>query len=240
MFNKTFLLLTLVATASIHAHPDKPLDMNTMPRYVEHYINALFDTHRDQPREVREFITHIKNNTIDSAAANCADLWFIFPTGTFNTGCVEHVIRTEALNKVVETARTIAYGFTHDEATLAYIEKTIRDEILKYFTGNDNVNGALKGYCGETLKNRIWTLKKQFDAQKRSAYVTHYPSDECCICLDAFNNEVRQVFLNPCGHDICADCATNWFFEQNKNSCPHPYCRSDVSKSELRKALRGR
>lgn len=57
-----------------------------------------------------------------------------------------------------------------------------------------------------------------------------YPSDDCCCCIESFD-DVERVFLKPCGHDICKDCAYQWFFGGNNDSCPH--CRATVDLNYL-------
>lgn len=232
MFKKTILLATgIFVSNALQSYPEKPLDFNTLPRYTEHYINTLFGTHRDQSHEEREFLTHIRNRTESSAKTSCADYFFIFPTGTFNRECVEHAIRTTSLNVIVEEAHTIAYGYTHVTATLTYINETITNEILRIFSESGNLNGTLRNYLGENLKQKVWQLKNKFDAQKRVAQPNRYPSESCCTCLESFGGAVERVFLEPCGHDICPDCAREWFFTRNNPSCPT--CRTDVSKRTL-------
>lgn len=44
--------------------------------------------------------------------------------------------------------------------------------------------------------------------------------DICEIC----ENEVKDICILRCKHNLCLECAVNWF--KNKNTCP--YCRLDI------------
>ena len=57
-----------------------------------------------------------------------------------------------------------------------------------------------------------------------------YPSEDCCSCMESFD-DVNRVFIKPCGHDICALCAQDWFFTNKNNTCPH--CRTAADPTHL-------
>jgi hypothetical protein len=40
------------------------------------------------------------------------------------------------------------------------------------------------------------------------------------------------MMYQSCGHFLCMDCTQNWFFNQNKNTCP--VCRAIVNKRLLK------
>lgn len=59
-----------------------------------------------------------------------------------------------------------------------------------------------------------------------------YTSTECVVCLEEFGGSVKRLYLKPCGHDICKQCAFDWFFGSNqKRTCPQ--CRANVNLDAL-------
>ncbi len=96
--------------------------------------------------------------------------------------------------------------------------------------------GIFSGYIGQDLYIKIYqSLQNEKPSSASSSPAQqYYPSSDCCVCMESFN-EVTRVFLTPCGHDICVDCAERWFFTENKANCP--LCRSKVDKKKLRASI---
>lgn len=231
MFKKITLLSLAIATGILHARPnEQPLNGQTLPRYAEEYIHTLFGTHRDQPAHVREYIKHIKDSAVSSSEENCGQFWFIFNMG-YDRACVEYTIKIKAMDIICNDAQQYAREYTGDEETINKITAAVRKEILELLSNSSSLNGILRNYLSDTLKKRVWDLKNKFDAEKRIAQPNRYPSQASCSCLESFGHGVERVFLDPCGHDMCPDCAREWFFERNNPNCPT--CRTEVSKRKL-------
>jgi len=63
-----------------------------------------------------------------------------------------------------------------------------------------------------------------------------YTSTECVVCLEEFGGSVKRLYLKPCGHDICKQCAFDWFFGSNqKRTCPQ--CRANVNLDALQQDI---
>jgi hypothetical protein len=222
MFKKTVVLSCLMINSFICTRPIvKPIKRDAVSTYAEHYIYTLFDAHMDQPYEIREFLNNLKKQITEDSIANCKEYAYVFfPQGTFKCSCVEEVIRTKVLDYLVDQAAQITRTYPTDPATIEHITNTVRAEICTIFSNKANLNGSLKRFKGDELKKHVWSLKEQFDKERRqqaqaqaeiteqqqSPIKTYYSSDECCACFESFG-DVRRVYLNPCGHDMCTNCA---------------------------------
>ena len=95
--------------------------------------------------------------------------------------------------------------------------------------GNILATGRELGYRDE----EIYRLREMSPFQyKRSLVKNHYASkfnstmkyDQCCICLDDFQDDVSTVLVLHCGHIFHNSCINEWL--SSKDSCP--ICRKSA------------
>lgn len=146
---------------------------------------------------------------------------------------VEQLLRGAIIEHLTEKSRSVALSFT-SKAWAHHIADRINQELINLcFQSIELKQGIFSGYTGASLRNHVieW-----YDYLQQQSYapVTVYPSTECCICYESFYDAAR-VFLVPCGHDICVNCAERWFFTQHKTSCPQ--CRQTVDKHALQATI---
>jgi hypothetical protein len=59
-----------------------------------------------------------------------------------------------------------------------------------------------------------------------------FRENECCTCNTEFGTEVQYRVNLPCGHsNLCQTCSYQWFYKENKNTCPT--CREKIDKSTI-------
>ncbi len=135
-------------------------------------------------------------------------------------------------------ARIQKYGFLDAESLAPFVgsalKRAVREAINRYDVPHQH------DYRPSDYNNRPPAYNPEYQEPKPApAYSPDYqeeklyPSEACCTCLESFDS-VSRVFLKPCGHDICKDCAYQWFFVPNRNdnkTCPQ--CRSSVNLDKL-------
>jgi hypothetical protein len=153
---------------------------------------------------------------------------------------IEQLMRGAVIDYVKERSYEIARKFGSSQ-TAAKVSQIIANELFELCSQSIEMRGSIfSSYAGRALRERVehlyhWVLNNGDYISPSSTVIAHlYPSDDCCICYDSFN-EVSRVFLAPCGHDICVTCAERWFYTENKKSCPQ--CRQTVDKKALRQAI---
>ncbi len=116
------------------------------------------------------------------------------------------------------------------------VVRTILEQLnRKYLAASYLSHGIFRDFIGNTLKQKARECCNRFEQPRQTVHHHDlYTSEDCCVCYDSFK-DVQRVYLMPCGHDICRDCAQQWFFDQGKNSCPQ--CRAIIEKNDLRLAL---
>ena len=60
--------------------------------------------------------------------------------------------------------------------------------------------------------------------EKYKHHVTDKSKDECCLCLDTYDNSVC-VKLDGCEHILHSQCAWSYFIDYDNEQCP--LCESD-------------
>jgi len=126
-------------------------------------------------------------------------------------------------------------NFITDKARLLKGEKGenfIRKEIINRISHISEIPfGFFSQYIGTQLKEKL----AHIDKQKPTTPEKYYPSTECCICYNDFDSNTEQVFLAPCGHDLCKEYCREHFFNHRNNHCPQ--CRAKVDKGRLKKIV---
>lgn len=140
---------------------------------------------------------------------------------------------------VLDFIQTTAYQYTLDRTGNCTIAHRISTSMFNNALSTINQRGYVDAeiiikFAGYALVEAVdYEMALIASIQPQSAPV--YASQDCCVCTENFN-DVQRIYLTPCGHDICADCAYTWFFTQQKTSCP--LCRSTINKIDLANALR--
>jgi hypothetical protein len=115
--------------------------------------------------------------------------------------CKEKLIE-DIFNSVIKKIEKKTYNYVlnkmHSHSTAHRIAKHIIHELQE----KDVYSYNYSKYLGEALYNRIDAKILEIESLFK-----FYPSDECCICYSPFDAiKCKQVFLQPCGHDICKNC----------------------------------
>lgn len=162
---------------------------------------------------------------------------------------IDQYVNAAILQYIVRRSYDCALKYTKNENLAMDIAGTVFNTVLELIQQKGTLDmEELAGFLGKPLKKAIKERAKQIKhqnstapvpsnnpAQQQNAPAKIYPSEECCACFESFE-KVTPVFLSPCGHDMCAECACEWFFgEHSKTSCPK--CRSTVNLSQLAQAI---
>ncbi|WOL13494.1 hypothetical protein Cni_G22264 [Canna indica] len=86
---------------------------------------------------------------------------------------------------------------------------------------------AMEGLSPALLKGLPW-----FDYSGMSA-AHHWPSPDCAVCLEGFNEGERCRALPPCGHVFHVACVDRWLLKSP--GCP--ICRAPVGTVSSEKAI---
>ncbi len=234
MFHKKKYVFALCAIATLITASPKRLNQDNLKNYVEHYVTTLFGRPTYNNREVNEIarnIAHAVKNDNRVAQWNWLEWRY-----EYNAHDVQEAIHAHVVNHIEDTVRNIAYDYTRDGNTINQLVKHFSNEATRILTQSSNLGGRFADFLHDKLKQKVWRAKEKFDKEWREQQpqIQLYPSEDCCVCMEDFD-DVQRIFLFPCGHDICAGCAHQWFFGQHKSSCPH--CRSTVNCSKLRETL---
>lgn len=147
---------------------------------------------------------------------------------------VEQMIRGAIIQYITENSYNYAREITNRE-TAGKIADYIHNYLFNYCAQMTILaQGVFSGCIGINLKKWVHALYDQATHDSYALPAQHYPSLSCCICLEDFG-DVPRVYMTPCAHDICVNCGEQWFFTENKSSCP--LCRQNVDKKALRIAI---
>lgn len=166
---------------------------------------------------------------------------------------IDELISSTVLQFIEDTSYTIAYDFTYNQDIAKRISSSMRNNVLARIAKygyldfekiTDFVGYALHKAIERTIQNNYnnyyHTLTQSYShtyesTQPKPSAPTLYESNACCICFESFQEfDIYRVFLTPCGHDMCTECARQWFFTNNankNNTCPQ--CRSWVDLDQL-------
>jgi hypothetical protein len=58
-------------------------------------------------------------------------------------------------------------------------------------------------------------------------FIEYNVLNQCCICFEEPDQVNKKFFMTVCHHKFCEDCITQWYIDNNKNTCP--LCRNDFN-----------
>lgn len=143
---------------------------------------------------------------------------------------------------IIEFIQEKGYQYALKRTGNSAVARRAIDRLTKNLLRDNDRNLSLAGYVGSSLKSKVRDILHHIEyvgsspapapataaaaAAPRPLFVT-YPSDECCVCLDGFDNSSHErMFLKPCGHDMCVTCYHRWVIEEKNRSCP--LCRAHI------------
>lgn len=136
----------------------------------------------------------------------------------------------------------IAYARTWNTRVAQRVKDRILVEMKSLYNASGTLmGGAFKPYVGNALVEKVNQLCNQFDTpyiapkQPQLCIQKLYTEKDCRVCFETFSSQVVRIYLKPCGHDICVDCARKHFIDYKNNTCPA--CRRAVDRHELEKSL---
>ena len=198
-----------------------------MRNYVHECTAQLFYPNNELP-EVHKF----ENEVTQKINRNYNEGFFIW--NYYNSKKVYAAILDESVNFIGDQARE----YTNNQRASDLIRQELIDKISR--TGELPV-GIFSQFIGQPLKQKVAHLYSPTHTQSQQPIappMTLHPSEECCVCLLDFDGaDVKQVFLSPCGHDICAVCSQEHFIERKHKTCP--LCRTNIEIEKLKKTLSG-
>ena len=222
---KQYLLL-LLATSPLIASTVPPQDylhgQQQLFNYVDHYTQALFSPHNVDSRPIAETIYYGE------------PYW---NRKVFRYDHVKQVIHSEVLREICQNARFYLERKESDTTMREAVIDALRAELINTLE-QSTLNGKFAPFVGKQLENQLEQILTQQRLKRQTQQLKLYPTEACVSCLEDFDQQaIEQIFLIPCGHDICKNCAHNWFFWQNKDTCP--LCRAQVDKQRLSEIVHG-
>jgi hypothetical protein len=189
---------------------------------------------------------------------------FVSAGKRYKKDVVDQFIGAAVLEYIEKTSYQYAYDHTYDTALATRIAESMRNNALALLVQNNVLNcERIALFVGAALEKAVNDKIKQWSPSfpekqtvtkpdvkpvvkpvdkpvtkpvQSSQAVKLYPSDACCVCLDDFGGDVGRVYLKPCGHDMCKNCAYDWFFGvTQKKECPQ--CRAAVSLDQLQEDI---
>ncbi len=176
-----------------------------------------------------------------------------FGKRVFDKDKLDQYFTSAILELVEQTSHDYTLARTNNRTVAKKIANSMLNNLLAIIQNSGTLNfEKVTPYIGRSLRQKIREAINRFDVPHQpdfSNYTpTHqnytqaepepsaqvaYATQQCCICFESFQ-EVDEIFLRPCGHDICADCAQEWFFNNNPdNTKTCPICRSYVDLGQL-------
>lgn len=212
--------------------------------YIAQSINAL-------ERALETYMRRTDLTTLKHAIQNSVrNAHYAYQNGTrrISKDIIDQVIASAVLEYIEKAAYDYAYNSTKDSSASRRISESMRNNALALIAQKNVVDfELLVPFVGFALEKAI-NDKIQYAAPvaqatpaskstEQSVQVEkQYKSSECCICLEDFDEDVKRVYLSPCGHDMCTNCAYDWFFGIiQKTTCPQ--CRGSVNLNKLQETI---
>lgn len=201
------------------------INNDQLRQYVQNCTTHLFGNARENNQDMQELQQTINQNV----RYHYNECRF---NPCYDTARVYEAILNQSVNFIMEKAQK------HTRNTKKLIE--LQQELIEKISSRTTLEqGILTPYIGKQLQQRLASQLTPFYQNNNQPRPQEpkklYPTESCCVCLEDFDERnIEQIFLAPCGHDICKGCATQWFFgTQTRNStCPH--CRSAVNLDQVR------
>jgi hypothetical protein len=233
-FSKNFLFIFLMAFATINAQ--KTIKEKHVQSYTQQCLEYWFFPNHENS-QLKGLSESITTTIINSNNYETTWNWNSFGfENLYPLDYVEQSIRGGLLEFVKEASYKQARKITNN-AQAQLIASTLYDRLLSIMSQSIELErGIFAEYIGSTLAFIVQTVFENlhYCTNPTTAPITTYPSDSCIVCMEDFY-QVTRVFLKPCGHDMCVNCAERWFFTENKSTCP--LCRAKIDKKALRQSI---
>jgi len=214
----SFIALCLITTVFIRA---QYVEYSQVEKLVHLYAEHLFYGNHD-PAGVQRFT----QQTTQKVSHNCAEYYFFGIH--YNTQRIYNAVVSESVNFAADQAQQL----THNQQAA----DRIREELIKKIDRMGELPpGLFAQYTGAPFKQRLARLYPEKTPRPSQPQQTIappsqeklYPSAECCCCLEEFDSSIQQVFLHPCGHDLCTTCYQRLFTNNTSACCPQ--CRQKIN-----------
>lgn len=253
------LLGSGVSHSSSYSRPDQHSSTNGLSEskaqsYVKSLIRSL---HQAFAPYMKKKTLQALEESIRHNALNSGTTYQWTSNGKrFSTDLIDQVVASLVLQWIEESAYKYAYKKNHDRTFAMQVATSLRNNALARIDSRGALAfDALVVFIGSSMEKEVDRLLAQQHSSSESYSSSNtyapkpsapaqfqtasydfktYPSTECAVCYEDLTNHTR-VFLKPCGHDMCKNCASTWFFTNNKKSCPQ--CRSTVDRDHLSFAL---
>lgn len=227
----TFSLLSFSALLNASTIQEKHLES-----YITRCLDQWLYPHH-QHAERNELISDLVKGIRSSSQTHQSWYWSSWSYETsYEMDYVEQIIRGQLLTWIQKKAYMIARDLGQSINCAQAIADRIHAELLHIVTHASYLDqGVFAGYVGRDLRDRVKNEIHASSIQPATHSMPIYPHDICCVCQESFDLEIKQIFLSPCGHDMCAGCAEQWFFSHRKTTCPS--CRATVNINALEQSL---
>lgn len=239
------LLICLVSTCYMQAHTiyTEMLDCTQIRNYVTNLVDTLVSDGGSSENCIarREIIEHVYKRV--TTAQSFSELVCYIPI-TRASSYVEKQTIDGIINYCSRKSGIMAYSRTCNIHIANRIQARIEQEMKNMYANADTLlSGTFAPFVGTALREKVYQLCNQFDtpyqrpAQPQPAVQQPvlYTEKECRVCMEPFSNTVIRMYVMPCGHDICTECARKHFVEYKHDACPA--CRQTVNRTDLEQKL---
>lgn len=118
--------------------------------------------------------------------------------------------------------------------TSVQISHLVRNELERIVTTAGTFDeGALKNFIGRDLEYKVRNLCYHYYSPQK--VIKRYDEKRCRICFNHYSSSLPWIYIIPCGHDICTQCAEAYFIFQNNQLCP--VCKQPVDIYQIRESI---
>lgn len=237
-FARSIFFLSLIPFFSLQA--SHAMTVKELNNYLDRMMDdvAYYWYPYVESREVKSLRKDLYHAITEYAGAMS---WF--GSVSYERDLVDQYIKSGLIDFIEEKAYKVAAKHIAKKERAKKIAESMRNNALALIAKNPNLDlRSLRPFIGESLKKAIDYELHSSSSTTVSDYAPSYdhplyPSQDCPVCFEPFGSDhVERIFLTPCGHDICKECARQWFFEaSNRSSCPQ--CRATVDRKVLERAL---
>lgn len=141
---------------------------------------------------------------------------------------IDLLVASALITYIEETAYSLAYKKTSDSSIANRIADSIRNNAQARMQNYGFLDtNAMSSFVGRKLEEAVTDAAQQLTPKPTVPSYPEYPSEECMVCYESFDKNHQRIFLRPCGHDMCRDCAQAHFVAYHNTTCPK--CRGVVN-----------
>lgn len=225
----TSFALCICARTLYHKSSGNTLNEHQIENYVETIVASLFNNYssQDQKKICKQITKKILDKTSWEKSYNIP---------------VERTtqeVYAMTLGGIVDFVEKQSFDLAKIESgnyeISVQVSNLLRNEVEKKIASTGTFSeGALRDYIGKNLEYKVRSTCNMYYIPSHNV-AKRYDEKSCRICFSHYGPSLPWVYLSPCGHDMCTNCAQTYFFEQNKQRCP--VCGKQVDTYQIREAI---